>query len=649
MKPLTSATAELFKPIYFKSTTRLHLDIDDEGKHFTASFFIPDPSGWRDPHDIGVKTLTGRIPERKELSGAGCSQWQLGATDFTVELILAHFPLSQAEMTPEAQATFSYIHANSLAQDKAAEVYANWKEHQIVPQHSYDMSSEMPLECYQQVALYNAMRSTGYGLFMQQGTGKTPVAIARICNEAKGFRAKHKRVHRTIVVAPKNVRMNWYDEMARFATGSGVTTVLRGGELRQVKQLLEGIAAAKGLDYHVIIISYETLSRRWNRLSCLEYDLAILDEGHYIKWPETERAKTAMKLRDISKRRMILTGTPITNTPLDLYAQLEFLEQGGSGFVSWKAFRTFYGVYDKDASGRDKLISVQNMPFMQERLARVSFIISKKEALPFLPEKTYDVMEVEMTPHQKSIYEDLRDKLAHEIEDDLADESRPQSIVINCVLTKMLRLAQITSGILKWDAVFDDEGNVTAPGLVEQFDPNPKIDVMVEALLELPKDEKAIIWCCFVPNIKAVSAALTKAGIKHVTYYGATKEDDRTDAVYDFNHDPETRVMIANPEAGGTGLNLLGYPPGRGDEYDTDCTWNIFYSQNWKPTPRWQAEDRNHRRGVRRPVRNTDLCIPGTVDEQIRARVLQKKNNAMTVQDLREILHSVLYGVLEND
>jgi len=102
-------------------------------------------------------------------------------------------------------------------------------------------------------------------------------------------------------------------------------------------------------------------------------------------------------------------------------------------------------------------------------------------------------------------------------------------------------------------------------------------------------------------------------------------------------------VFIGNPAAGGTGLNLLGHPPtATEEECPSSCTHEIYYSQNWSPTARSQSEDRAHRRGTRNNVRITDLCIPETIDEEIRVRVMQKQDVALRVSDIRKILSNLI-------
>jgi SNF2 family DNA or RNA helicase len=452
-------------------------------------------------------------------------------------------------------------------------------------------------------------------------------------------------MYRAIIVAPNNVRMNWEREFEKFKTIDGKCTVLRGGAIQRAKKLIDAFTPSNGEKFTVVICSYDTLCVSWEILKMIEWDLAVLDESHFIKSPQTRRFKFACKLRDMAKKRVILTGTPITNTALDLYAQLEFLGKGRSGFLSWKNFRSFYGSFRPGANGQSIEVGMQNLPFLKERLARMSFLIRKDEAMPDLPDKVYDVHEVEMTSQQAEIYESVRKHLAAEIEADLENASNKQ-LVVNNILTKLLRLAQITSGFVTWDAQYTDEGEVVKEKEVERLPNNPKVQAIIDILKEKKPNEKTLVWACWVSDIKAIEAACKEAGIDCVSYYGSTSEKNREEAEYRFNHDPNCKVFIGNPAAGGVGLNLLGYPPGCEDDFDTNADHVIYFSQNWSPTARSQSEDRAHRRGTRNNVRITDLCVPGTIDEEIRARVLKKRINAYEIADIKNILESVLKGVV---
>jgi len=448
------------------------------------------------------------------------------------------------------------------------------------------------------------------------------------------------------VVCPNNVRANWIAELEKFSTEPHRAGVLRGGKMQRLRTFMELMLPDSDIKFTVVVCSYDCLVNMWPQLRTVGmWDMAILDESHYIKWHTTKRCKTAMQLRDISRHRLVLTGTPITNTAIDLYTQFEFMRQGGSGFSSFNSFRSFYGVF-KDRSGdHRKLVGLQNMPFMQERLARMAFIIRKEEALPFLPPKNYDIEEVEMGKEQTKVYTEVSQTLIAELENEL-EIAGNKSLTINNILTRMLRLAEITSGYCKFDPIYDDDGNEIESGGVHRFDPNPKVEGLMNILKNKEPGQKTIIWACFTQDIRTICARLNIEGIRHVRFDGSTSEKDRAEAERAFNNDDDCTVFVGNPQAGGTGLNLLGYPPGSPDVTDTDCDHVIYYSQNWSSTARSQSEDRAHRRGTRKPVRITDLCVPGTIDEEIRKRVLGKRLHALQVADIREILQDILKGIV---
>lgn len=581
--------------------------------------------------------------------------------DTTVEIIDAKWPRDQVKWDAESTEVATWVRTEAQVEQLNAELFARFKAYQAVTLN-HEVSPEVPaffslkkpfeaneeceLSIYQKVAATCSSRAEGYGLFMEQGTGKTPVAIASICRKAKEWKdAGGKGLFKVIIVCPNNVRANWIHEFEKFSTVPYRANVLRGGKMQRVRTFIDCMMPDDDLYFTAVICSYDCMVNMFPQLKTVgTWDLAVLDESHYIKWHTTKRCKVAMELRDITTQRLVLTGTPITNTAIDLYTQFEFMRQGGSGFSSFNAFRSFYGVF-KDRSGdHQQLIGLQNLPFMQERLARMAFIIRKEEALPYLPPKQYDIWEVEMTTEQAKVYNEVSQTLIAELENEL-ELSGNKSLTINNILTRMLRLAEITSGYCKYDPVMDDDGNIITPGGVHRFDPNPKIEGLIEMLKEKKPGQKTIVWACFKQDIRQICARLDIEGIKHVRFDGSTSEKDRIEAERAFNFDHDCTVFVGNPQAGGTGLNLLGYPPGAPDGYETNCDHVIYFSQNWSSTARSQSEDRAHRRGTRQRVRITDLCVPGTIDEEIRRRVTSKRLHALQVSDVREILKSILLGV----
>lgn len=670
MEAVNANTADHFRPLDLREQDRLELRLDDEGKRFLAEtrYYIngerqEESESWRRSSDARFRWFLG-IPEHF-VNPKAPERHYLAATDFTALIIHHRWPFKQIVFLDEGtEMAYKFLLTRFLVQTKNAIQGARFKVEKTVPDmpEDYIEHPELPLADYQKAAMLMSLEQTSFALFMQQGTGKTPTAIARMCLEAQRTRMgkypnpaadqPDKRCMKVLIICPKQVRKNWETEIGRFTVCPGKVTTLRGIKNRRIKGLIDALRTDEDCFFSAVISGFEQVKGSWELISKIPWDLCIVDESHYIKNGEADRTKHLHILRDMCERVMILTGTPITNTPFDLWSQFEMMGDGLSGFNVFKNFRSFYGVFtkkeayqDKSRGSFEKMTGLRNLPLIQERLARLSFSITKKEADMQLPEKTRDMIEVTMTSQQREIYAKVASQLLIEMEN--ADSS--SSLTVEHMLTRILRLTQVTSGHIKWDPVVDeDTGCVLKEGYVEQIDGgNPKVDATVEAVkttAEADPDCKTLIWAVFIEDIKAIEKRCKEEGIDCVTYYGGTKEKDRDEAVRRFNCDPACKVFIGNPATAGTGLNLLGYdwtlPEAEwGDSYTGH---EIFFSQNWSVVQRSQAEDRAHRRGTRRNVRITDLVVPGTIDEEIRQRVVVKRAVAQEIQDIKLVLETVM-------
>lgn len=623
------------------------------------------------PSSAALRDFIQRIPERKQVhdgSNFRGEKYEVAATDITVSLIYklwmekpsdydannnGHYVADRvAFKDDETKAVFFYLLHQAAKQNHNIKVISQYKNNKSVPEEGFEdfqYAAERPLSPYQQVAAYLQFTNESFGLFMEQGTGKTPPTIANIDNlalkhynlqtkELEEGKIKHRTMFKALILCPNNVRANWEKEINNFSTVDNRVTIIRGTGMDRIRAVYDAFINFTTEKYSAIICGYDTVYRV-ELLMKMKWDLIVADEAHYFKSPDTKRWKDGMrKLRENSKRRYVLTGTPVCNSIIDLWTQLEFLRKGGSGFNSFHNFRDFYSVYDEWS----RRVGYQNLPFIQERLAQVSFFISKKEALPDLPEKVYDIVEVEMSPHQEDVYNKVASQLHYEIERDLQDSSKNDSMTINNILTKLLRLAQITSGFQVFDAKIADDGTILQPKLIERFKEQPKLDALLELLQARQPNEKTIVWAHWREDSAAIEELCESHGISCVVFNGSTSEKQRLDAEYLFNNDDSVTVFIGSAAAGGTGLNLLGYPPQEPEKSECNVTQEIFFSQSWSYMHRSQAEDRAHRRGTRTNVRITDLQVPETIDTEIRARVVDKKNTAIEIADLREILNSVI-------
>lgn len=649
------------------------------------------------PSRYATQDFIMRIPEHKSLYDAGNyrgERFLVAATDITAALIYKLWmepykdeSEKRVHFTEDAEIVFNYLLLTCDRMSKNAETIGRYKtqkeivdkykhngysvetnddfsdfdkslhladlEKQLIPEqvvNELQYCADRPLAPHQQISLYLQYNNEGFADFSEQGCGKTPTLVATIDNLAL---QKYNDCQRdgkaftplmVLIVAPNNVRSNWEREIQNFSTVEGRTTIISGPEMTRRKLLIEAISNITDEKYIVMICGYG-ICHNYLINSTIEWDVVCADEIHYAKDPNTLRWKEGLsKLRDKSKHRYALTGTPVCNSINDLYTLLEFVRKGGSGFSSFKAFQSFYNVFDEFS----RKVGYQNLPFIQERLSQMSFRITKREAMPDLPEKVYDVIDVEMTPYQTNVYEKIANELQWKFEQELAncDESN-YAMTVNNILTQMLRLAQITSGFITYDAVYSDSGELLRPKQIERFEKQPKLDAVIEILQARDPKEKTLIWACWESDLEALQERIEFHGIKTVLFYGKTPEKKRKEYEYLFNHDDSYTVFIGNAAAGGTGLNLLGYPPGNPDASEMNVTQEIFFSQNWSHVYRAQSEDRAHRRGTRTNVRIIDLQVRNTIDTMIRKRVTEKKDMAMEITDLRKLLSDIV-GNLSN-
>jgi SNF2 family DNA or RNA helicase len=612
----------------------LHVSLSEDGSFFHLREFIGQPDGRRVVF-YGLRQDWQTMPDMKRLDDGYI---RVAASDVSVERIVKYREKgNQVELDDDAQIVFTYWQAVLQASRLSAECVAKFKLEGDVPDDpNIDFGSLSP---YQRVGLVNALKLPGYGLFMKQGTGKTAVAIAAICNDAKQ-RAKPK--YRGIIVCPPNVRANWASEFKKFATQECDIHILRGGQITRLTQIINAIKSQAPIS--VIICNYETLQQSWDALTNIEFDYAVLDEGHMIKAHTTKRNQYAQKLGRNAAKRLVLTGTPIANNVNDLFTLFEFMGPGTSGFRSFDSFRKYFGKYKSSTHGLT-FEEAQNLPILKDKLSRYSFIISKEEALPYLPDKLFDVAEVEMTPDQAEAYNKLRDELVIEIENTL-ETAENEAVAVNNILTQLLRLSQITSSFRVIPPIIDEDGNVTSPRRVIPFETNIKADYIASLVEEKGPNDKTIIWSNWVEDIQAIKQRLEALGESPVVFYGGSSFDDRIEAERRFNEDPSCRWFIGNPQAGGTGLNLLGFPPNDPNRLSTNCTHVVYISQNWSAILREQSEDRAHRRGTRVPVRITEVVVPNTIDTVIATRVAKKRLDAASTLDIKDILNDIRTGVL---
>lgn len=411
-------------------------------------------------------------------------------------------------------------------------------------------------------------------LAFEQGLGKTYVAI-------EAFRRIFARdaVQLMVVICPNSLKRNWGIELKKFAPTLSFEIV--DGNARARRDILSKSVA------DVIIINYEAARNEVIALRALferRRSVLVLDESHYIKNYQSLSSVAAQQLAPFVNYRWLLSGTPVTNSPADIYPQICFAA-ATQPFGSYASFRARFGDAEKIATIRNALA---------EKIRPYIFRKTKEECLD-LPEKVFVDVVVELPPWQRKIYEAMRDDLSQEVEGMTAEQFRQ---FIPTALTKLLRLSQVASNpnlILK-----DEERDA---GKIAELD-----RIIGELIVE--NDRKVILWSHYVGTIEKLILRYSHYGAAAI--YGGIPLDERARIAARFQEDPELKLLIANPAAAGTGLTL------------TAATYAIYETLSWRYDYYAQSQDRNHRIGQKDSVVYIRLIAEGTVEQAI-VEALEKK------------------------
>jgi len=316
--------------------------------------------------------------------------------------------------------------------------------------------------------------------------------------------------------------------------------------------------------------------------------MMAVDESTTIKTPSSARSKNTEKVGRGARYRRILTGSPVTKSPMDLYQQCAFLSDGCLNVSSYYVFQARYAVTVErqlNTHSFKQIVGYRRLDELKEKLDRFAFRVKKEECLD-LPDKLYVKREVDLTPEQVKAYNEMKALALAQIDGGIVS-------TVNA-LTQIMRLHQIVCGHVKLD-----------DGTVVEL-PSKRMDELLAIVEET--DGKIIIWANYRHDIEAIKLALAKEyGMNSVaTYYGDTESEERQRIVNDFqNPESELRFFVGNPSTGGYGLTL------------TAASTMVYYSNSFDLEKRLQSEDRAHRIGQTKNVTYIDLIAVGTVDEKI--------------------------------
>jgi len=463
---------------------------------------------------------------------------------------------------------------------------------------------------HQLTALEKSWNKDNFAYFMEMGTGKTKVLIDNLAMlYDKG------KVDGALIIAPKGVIGTWYNQELPTHLPNhieNVSVLWQPNINKKQKEKLDTLFET-GEDLHILIMNVEAFSTEKGTEFAKKFlrshkSLVAIDESTTIKNPKAKRTKNITDLSQLAKYRRIMTGSPVTKNPLDLYSQCEFLHPYLLDFTSYYAFRNRYAeMKTLHMHGRQiQIVShFKNLGELSDTLKNFSYRVLKEDCLD-LPDKIYIKRNISLTTEQQKVYESMKEKA-------LAILNGKQVTSVSA-LTQLMRLHQITCGHF----VADD-------GSVQEVKSN-RLNELMDVLEEI--EGKAIIWAHYQHDIKKIIKSIEKVHGPGsvVDYYGLTAQEHRQPNIKKFQEDDKCRFIVGTPQTGGYGITL------------TQANTVVYYSNGYDLEKRLQSEDRAHRIGQKKCVTYVDIMAEDTVDEKIVKALRKKINIASEVlgEDLRD-------------
>lgn len=444
-----------------------------------------------------------------------------------------------------------------------------------------------------------------FAVFMEMGTGKSKVMIDTM---AKLF--LEQQIDGVLIVAPKGGFLNWCDEEipAHMPEWLPKRMAYHGADMPKLEERISYALLAPQdncLDIMCMNIEALTTDRYYNFAETFirsHYTLIIIDESTCIKNHKAKRSKAMYKLGKLADYRRILTGTPITNDPLDLYGQCEFLKPGLLGFDNWVSFQNHFAEIRQMTNGSrryDMIVKYKNLNELTDRIQQFAYRKLKSECLD-LPDKIFVNHFVQQSPEQKEAYEKMS-------EEAMIMFGKEDMVSSTSVITTMMKLHQINCGHVK-----DDFGNT-------HDIPNNRIKDLIEILRSTKK--KVIIWCNFIRDVELIAAAIKEEfGRGPALYYGASSVEDRRQALQDFKYG-HTNHFVSTLSTGAKALTIV------------ESSFTVYYSYDYNLEKWLQSQDRNHRPGQNENVTYVVMQIPKTVDSRMIKALKTKEDLASQVLD----------------
>lgn len=481
-----------------------------------------------------------------------------------------------------------------IGQLVAVDVLKKWQKKRILSYKPVESIEDGGLQMTYDIECENPHHNFVANNIVVHNSGKTATSLQMM--REKFYDAGRKL--RTFIFCPPIVIQNWKREiLAHTYLNEFDITLLHGPG----KERLELFEKRKGLDGHIFVTNYESLYMKelFAKFMAWNPELIIYDESHKLKSNRSKRTQAAYKLSTLAQHRFLLTGTPVLNSPMDLYGQFLVMDLGKTFGNNFFAFRNTY-FFDKNAGMPAQkyfpnwIVKDGALEVISQKLNPVSSRVKKTECLD-LPPLVRQVVHIELSDEQRKHYKEVKKHFITYINE--------KACKAEIALTKALRMQQIVSGYLKLE-----------DGTEIKLNDTPR-QVALETLLEeICPANKVLVWACFKENYEQIRDVCTRLKLNYVEVHGDVPEKKKFDNVKKFNEEKDIHVFIGHPASGGIGINLIA------------ASYSIFYSRSFSLEHDLQAESRNHRGGseIHDKITRIDIVAKDTIDEHI-AEALSKK------------------------
>lgn len=432
---------------------------------------------------------------------------------------------------------------------------------------------------HQREAVKKLLPSRVGGLFMDMGTGKTRTAI-----ELAKCRA-HK-IDKVVWFAPVSLKLTVAQEIRKH---TNCTDIYVFDDKTSQRNLPEARWYVVGIES---MSSSNRVVAAVNNL-ITENTMVVLDESSYIKGHRAKRTERLTFICSRARYRLILTGTPLSQGVVDLYAQMRFLSPKILGYDSFYSFAANHLEYSDRFPGL--IVAAHNTEWLAAKINPYVYQVRKQDCVD-LPPKFYSRRWFWMTPEQQEWYEYLKNKFLMDLDPDDWDSYK--------LFQLFSALQQVVCGFYRehsWQG-----------GILHEFE-HDRLEVLQETVSEVAADEQAIIWAKYIYDVEKIAETLQKLEKTYVVYTGEQSEKERDQAVVRFQAG-DVQFFVATPSSGGHGLTL------------NEASTVIFYNNSFKYSERLQAEDRCHRIGQMKKVHYIDIVCAGSIDERIMESIDKKES-----------------------